>query len=74
MHNLPYGTKFYMEFNFTILQSGGRNVNLKLVNYVDENLLYITMTLSTKLGFYKIKNLSIFNLNDLKANYKILLP
>ena len=51
---VPYGTKIYVEFNFTVLQLV---VECKIKIYrLDGNLLLnIAMTLSAKLGYHKIK-------------------
>lgn len=58
--------KFSMEFNYTVLQLV---VDHKIkIHKLDENLLYIIMTLRTNLGFRKTKIPSTVHPNDLEAN------
>ena len=70
-------TVWHENFTWNLIYSvmvSGKTVKLKYVNYrVYGNLLYITMTSRRKLGFRRIKILSIFHLYDLEANHKILL-
>ena len=63
--------KFYMEFDFTILQQVAENVKLKSVNCT---VIYYATAIksSMKLGFIKLKPLTL-NFNDSEANCKILL-
>ena len=62
---IPYGTNFTWNL-FLWLYSYWQKCKIKICK-LDENLLYITTTARTKLGFRKIKILSIFHTKQFRG-------